>query len=270
VYHYIYDAHFSYRARLDDLRLVYEILEDLPSRLKLKALAPPFILPYYSGAEPEDCGISAFIFLEMGHITLHTFSFREGYYLDLCSEKRFDPDLAKSEISRVFPAAELRTDFVKRVKDVSIRQDRKIDKKKDFGPHLLINLSGLENRSFEDLFCLFDRMPFQVGMTPIMRPYGIISGTRKRPIWSIMTMIAESHISLHMDRSSGDAYFDLFSCSFFPVDPVTKKLFVLLGGKVESVQLISRGHDYQTKRSTAVKACRQSREWLRWINKDMD
>ena len=45
-----YDGCFNgYRSRLDDLILVHEILEEIPLKLGVKPVMPPFILPYYNG-----------------------------------------------------------------------------------------------------------------------------------------------------------------------------------------------------------------------------
>jgi len=90
--HFVMDAFNGYRSRLDDIILVHEFLEELPFKLGLNTVMPPYILPYYNGVVAEDCGISAFVFLAGGHFTIHTFSFREAYFVDLVSPQAFDPD----------------------------------------------------------------------------------------------------------------------------------------------------------------------------------
>ncbi|MBP1766502.1 MAG: hypothetical protein H6P98_617, partial [Candidatus Aminicenantes bacterium] len=82
MYHFLYDAYNGYRSRLDDIMLVHEFLEEVPLKLGVKAVMPPFVLPYYNGVVPEDCGISAFVFLAGGHFTLHTFSYRGAFFVD--------------------------------------------------------------------------------------------------------------------------------------------------------------------------------------------
>src|SRR5256886_7935447 len=88
--HFTIDGFRGFRSRFDDAHLIQEVLEDAPAQLGLKRAMPAFVLPYYSGVVPEDCGISAFVFLAGGHFTLHTFSFREAYFADLVarSEER--------------------------------------------------------------------------------------------------------------------------------------------------------------------------------------
>lgn len=85
--HLTLDGRGGYRSRYDDVSLVYELLEELPTALEVQPAMPPMVLPYYNGVAPDDCGISAFVFLVGGHLTLHTFSFRECYYADLVARQ---------------------------------------------------------------------------------------------------------------------------------------------------------------------------------------
>jgi hypothetical protein len=75
----------------------------------------------------------------------------------------------------------------------------------------------------DTLFALFDRLPRSIGMTPIMRPY-VIRDTLPdgRRVLSALTMIAESHVSLHVYPDDERAYFDIFSCRFFDRDQVVR------------------------------------------------
>ena len=88
--HSTLDGFGGHRSRFDDIRLVHELLEELPERLGLQPAMPPMLLPYYNGVEPDDCGVSGFVFLPGGHLTLHTFSFRECYFADLVAPVAFD------------------------------------------------------------------------------------------------------------------------------------------------------------------------------------
>mgnify|MGYP003353021486 CR=1 FL=1 len=67
--HCTLDGFGGHRSRFDDIRLVHELLEELPGRLGLQPAMPPMLLPYYNGVEPDDCGISGFVFLAGGHLT---------------------------------------------------------------------------------------------------------------------------------------------------------------------------------------------------------
>src|SRR5438034_6613835 len=84
--HFTIDGFQGFRSRFDHVPLIQEVLEEVPTQLGLKPVMPAFMLPYYNGVVPEDCGVSAFVFLAGGHFTLHTFSFREAYFADRSEE----------------------------------------------------------------------------------------------------------------------------------------------------------------------------------------
>jgi hypothetical protein len=115
----------------------------------------------------------------------------------------------------------------------------------------------------DSLFDLFDQLPGGVGMTPIMRPYLL-----KTPwptgghVISALTMIAESHISLHV-LPSGDAYFDLFSCKFFDSDSVVKTVEAQLGGNVAERLLVSRGVRFKEQRTQRNEVLEHTNRWLK-------
>ena len=138
---------------------------------------PAFVLPYYNGVVPEDCGISAFVFLAGGHFTLHTFSFRETYFADLVAPDDFDPAKLRALLEAVFPCAVTSVKVVERQE----LKDSEPDVENDFGPHLFLNIDAYQGpKTIDTLFDRFDRLPAEIGMTPIMRPY-VIRDTVGRP-----------------------------------------------------------------------------------------
>jgi S-adenosylmethionine/arginine decarboxylase-like enzyme len=247
------DAFNGYRSRLDDIILVHEFVEELPVKLGLEAVMPPFILPYYNGIVPEDCGISAFVFLAGGHFTIHTFSFREAYFVDLVSPKSFDANNLENIVRETFPAERVASYLLEREKKESYPGNIAISETLDFGPHLFLDLDNYEGyASLDQLFDLFDALPFQIGMTPIMRPYAIKNTVRNVEAISVMTMIAESHISFHYFPDSKQAFLDLFSCRFFDYDEVSGKLKKMFKGDITNETLISRGSKYQQFKKAVV------------------
>jgi S-adenosylmethionine/arginine decarboxylase-like enzyme len=263
MYHFLFDAYESYRSRLDDITLIHEFLEEVPLKMGLKTVMPPFVLPYYNGIVPEDAGLSAFVFLEGGHFTIHTFSYRGVFFCDLLYPQTFDTEKLRVYIDEAFPAQKVFQNFVERQKE--FRLDRPaVDEKKDFGPHLMLNLEGYKGPStLDSLFAYFDILPSAIGMTPIMRPYGVRSAAGKKEVISILTMIAESHISLHFFPNEGQAFFDIFSCSFFDTDKVSRELKKGLEGTITAEVLISRGSKYKDFREERRDKVRYSRKWLK-------
>ncbi|MBU7007946.1 S-adenosylmethionine decarboxylase [Phosphitispora fastidiosa] len=262
--HFVMDAFNGYRSRLDDITLVHEFLEEMPVKLGLKTAMPPFILPYYNGVIPEDCGISAFVFLAGGHFTIHTFSFREAYYVDMVSVEPFDAEKLERIIRETFPAERTSSYLLERERTESYPETIEVNEELDFGPHLFLDFEDYNGpKTMDQLFSVFDTLPFEIGMTPIMRPYVTRNFVEGEPVTSIMTMIAESHISLHYFEKTGRAYLDLFSCRFFDYEEVIGKLKQVFHSNVVNETLISRGSKYHQFKKVAAPQAWDAGSWVR-------
>src|SRR5439155_15555 len=83
-----------------------------------------------------------------------------------------------------------------------------------------------------------------------MRPYVIRDRAADgRGVLSAMTMIAESHVSLHVFPDEERAYFDIFSCRFFDRDRVVPQLKACFPGGTVQEALIARGSRYRFLRT---------------------
>ena len=257
--HFTMDAFKSYRSRLDDIHLIYEMLEEIPAKLGVKAVMPPFVLPYYNGIVPEDCGVSGFVFLEGGHFTIHTFSYRETYFVDLFYPNDFDSSKLERLVKTSFPSEFFISNTIDRGSKITRDQDLKINKELDFGPHLFIDYEDYDGIStMDELFAFFDTLPFKIGMTPIIRPYIL----KNKNITSILTMIAESHISLHIFHDTKRALFDIFSCKFFDYNSVGDVIKSELMGKVLNEVFFSRGVNYEIYKNKSEKQRTKSNFWF--------
>lgn len=260
--HFVLDAYNSFRSRLDDIILMHEILEKIPHKMGMKTVMPPFVIPYYNGVVPEDCGISGFVFFAGGHFTIHTFSYRETYFVDLVYPQAFDSEKLKDMIKEIFPTEKFSSYTVKRGKAESFPNNI-IDEKQDFGPHLFLDLSEYEGpKLLDELFDIFDTLPYQIGMTPIIRPYIIKNKLKNEKVFSILTMIAESHISLHYFEESRKAYLDLFSCKFFDYNEIITKLKEIFKGSVSNEVLLSRGNKYHRFKNDIQVQQIKSKTWF--------
>jgi S-adenosylmethionine/arginine decarboxylase-like enzyme len=259
------DGFRGYRSRFDDIKLVQEVLEECPAQAGLQPVMPSFLLPYYNGVVAEDCGVSAFVFLLGGHMTIHTFSFRECYFADVLSLVPFDARNLEVQLRSALPCSSVAVRTVDRNEKGRALDDVPADQVNDFGPHVLMEIADYRGpRSMDSVFQLMDSLPRRIGMTPIMRPYVVRETTGGRgPIVSAMTMIAESHVSLHVLESESRAFFDIFSCSFFDYEPVMRTIRRDLPGAVVREVLTTRGKDYKQLRRGRDEQQERSKVWLR-------
>lgn len=102
-----------------------------------------------------------------------------------------------------------------------------------FGPHLTLDLSGCPEDILADLprhFRFLKELPEALGMTAITQPYvfpysGLVP--EDEGITGV-TIIAESHCSIHSFQRKGYSFIDIFSCK--PVDmgkviPIVQETF---------------------------------------------
>ncbi|KYF72395.1 S-adenosylmethionine decarboxylase [Sorangium cellulosum] len=265
--HFTMDGFHGFRSRFDDVKLAQELLEEVPGVLRLKPVMPPFILPYYNGVVAEDCGISAFVLLLGGHLTIHTFSFRECFFADLVYPGAFDSQRVQMMLQTTLPCRSVFTQTVDRGEGGDLQERRGhevVSPDADFGPHLFLQFSPYRGpTSLDTLFDIFDSLPAKIGMTPIMRPFVVKTATRDgTPVISAMVMIAESHITLHIFPDSEEAFFDLFSCKFFDVEPVVRVLAEQFGGNVTDQVLVPRGQRYLQLRTERPHVMSHVNQWL--------
>lgn len=265
--HFTLDGFHGFRSRFDDIKLVQEILEELPSVLGLKPVMPPFLLPYYNGVVPEDCGISAFVMLRGGHLTLHTFSFRECFFADLVAPGTFDAQRAQMVLQRTLPCRTVRSQTVVRGGDGDFgrRKTREtVDPETDFGPHLFLRFSPYRGPTTMDaLFELFNTLPQKIDMTPIMRPYVLKTGTgRGGHVLSALTTIAESHISLHVYPVPMRPSSTSSAASSSSPSASRASWCASLGGNVAEQVLMSRGQRYKDLRTERDEVMGHTNRWL--------
>lgn len=261
--HLMLDGLEGYRSRFDDIRLMHEILEEIPGKLGAQPIMPPFVLPYYDGVDPEDVGLSGMVLLRGGHCTIHTFSYAECYFADIMSPNLSGLEEFQSLMGQALPCATVETTSVER--DEVARRHIDANRNDDFGPHYTLNLKGFKGpRTLDRVFDLLDSMPGLVGMTPIMRPMVLRDQMEDgSEVLSGMTMIAESHMALHVFPERAEAYFDLFSCRFFNPSEVTVRIRELLPADQALEQMAVRGRSFERRVTERSTVGADQRKWRR-------
>lgn len=99
--HLMLDGYGCDKERLTDLNLIYRILEELPARIGMTKIMPPYVFKY-SGLKPEEWGLSGFVLIAESHISIHTFPEKSMASIDVFSCKAFDTEYAAEYLKSSF------------------------------------------------------------------------------------------------------------------------------------------------------------------------
>lgn len=99
--HLMLDGYGCDKAKLQDLNLIYRILDELPTRIGMTKIMPPYVFKY-SGLKPEDWGLSGFVLIAESHISIHTFPEKNFVSVDIFSCKHFDSEFASEYLKKTF------------------------------------------------------------------------------------------------------------------------------------------------------------------------
>jgi S-adenosylmethionine decarboxylase len=88
-------------SRLDDLGHLYRLLDELPERIHMTKIMPPYVLRHDARGGAEK-GFSGFVLIAQSHISIHTFPSRGLVSVDVFSCEVFDVEDAIAELRRSF------------------------------------------------------------------------------------------------------------------------------------------------------------------------
>ncbi len=238
------DAYGSIEQHANNPMAVYELLNVVAERLKLKPVMPPFLVPYYYGEETEDGGISAFTICEGGHITIHTFPYRSCYFVDVLTDEFFTASEAENTFKEQMHADTVTTNLVDR-RAIYSAKDNIVDQKQDFGPHYMIEVDNID-LNMEKIYLILDNIAQDIQMTAISRPYVIFDKKENPNFISGILVVAQSHIAIHYDINEHVAYIDIFSCAFLS-DSMIQGVLTKFFPQGFKCKLYSRGSKHNIK-----------------------
>lgn len=255
------DGYGGSENRLDDLRTVNAVLNDIVSNLRLESVMPPFLLPYYYAKDSEDDGISAFVLLRGGHVTLHTFPRRGCIFADLL----YDGYASEEKFVDIFKT------YFKFVDEKTLCTERRfydstIDEARiwngvgsgDFGPHMIARVDDVDV-TFEQIFDMLDELPTKINMLPICRPYVLKSRSKNPEYISGVVLIAQSHIAFHYCIEEKTLFCDAFSCSFYKSEQFVQYLRKRFDN-LEHMTLI-RGSKHEKKINSRYSKIKEQSRW---------
>jgi len=89
-------------------------LEDLPSKIGMRALEKPRIVYYAGNGSWDKGGVTGFVLITESHISIHTFP-KEGFFTaDVYSCKEFDSSMVVSLFKEYFKSSRERVQVAKR------------------------------------------------------------------------------------------------------------------------------------------------------------
>jgi S-adenosylmethionine decarboxylase len=104
------DAH-----RLDDMLLVFNSLNELPEKLGMKKLNPPYVVSAPSNAKKDPGGFSGFVMIAESHISIHTFPKKRFVSIDIYTCKNRLPEkIVLNYFKKTFKLEETETHLIKR------------------------------------------------------------------------------------------------------------------------------------------------------------
>ena len=244
--HYMLDAYNTLEDQTNNLLSINEFLIKLANNLDLKTIMPPYLVPYYYSKELDDGGVSAFVLLEGGHITIHTFPYRACYFLDIAASDFFNSSKGESVIISMFKASNFKSYLTDRRLEEELYKE-KPEPHVDFGPHYMITVKDVD-MTLDSIYKWLDSIAPKINMEAIIRPYVAYSTVKNAKYISGMLIVAQSHIAVHYNIEEKLAYIDIFSCSFLKNEQIEMVLKESFGDNLK-YQLMVRGskyaHEYQ-------------------------
>lgn len=98
--HLVFDGFGCPPAPLEDLKSLHGLLDGLPGRIHMTRMMPPHVFQH--GVPGIDVGLSGFVFIAEGHVSVHTFPRRKFVSVDIFSCADFDVEDALRELTAVF------------------------------------------------------------------------------------------------------------------------------------------------------------------------
>ena len=111
--HLVMDGYDGSYDKLQDLTLVYKVLDECPDRMGMTKIMPPYVFKYV-GSKPEDWGLSGFVLIAESHISIHTFPEKRYTNIDVFSCKGFDWKNIVSYLKNEFEIKKITTKVIKR------------------------------------------------------------------------------------------------------------------------------------------------------------
>ena len=103
---------------------VSRVLRELPERLGMHRLIPPYVVEAKANSRKDPGGLSGFVIIQESHISAHTFPARRFVSIDVYSCRDFNTRLVVAYFRRVFGIRKIETNLVIRGREYPERDFR--------------------------------------------------------------------------------------------------------------------------------------------------
>lgn len=100
--HLMLDMYDCNPKTLNDTKLVYQILDELPEKIGMRKLTSPYVVFSEGNDKRDPGGWSGFVIIQESHIALHTFVKRRFVTIDVYSCKEFDTKFVTRYFKKAF------------------------------------------------------------------------------------------------------------------------------------------------------------------------
>jgi len=112
--HLTIDAYDCNEKVLNDMEANFEVLNELPTKIKMRAITTPYVVKV-GGNNKKDCGgISGFVMIAESHISIHTFPAKKYLTMDIYSCSMFNEKVALDYLKRKYAFKKLEKHVIKR------------------------------------------------------------------------------------------------------------------------------------------------------------
>ena len=113
--HLTIDGYGGDSQKLNDKKLVFNCLDELPDLLKMKKISEPMVVEAPGGTEKDSGGYSGFVMIAESHISCHTFPYRHFVSIDVYTcQGELDQDFTVNYFKEKFALQEVEINYIKR------------------------------------------------------------------------------------------------------------------------------------------------------------
>jgi len=106
--------------KLGDLPLITRALEELPQKMGMKRLIPPYVVRAPDNRKKDPGGYSGFVIVQESHLSIHTFPWRRFVSIDVYSCKSFKTAPVVSYFRRMFDIRKIEKNVIVRGKEYPV------------------------------------------------------------------------------------------------------------------------------------------------------